>query len=110
MCILFQIVFRWVATGHLRSLALKMGQRHENLSDTPARMQYRGGVHLHGVDIAIAGFVSARLVTVEIADNGAANDLRWAVLISEDACLPGAEYISERFFSTIAAPNTRGSS
>jgi hypothetical protein len=109
MCILFQIVFRWVATGHFQSLALKVGRRHEQLSNNPARMQYRDGIHLHGVDIAIAGFVSARLVTVEIADKGAAKDLRWVVLISDDACLPGAEYISERFFSTIAAPNARGS-
>jgi hypothetical protein len=72
-------------------------------------MNYRGGSHLHGVDIATAGFVSARLVTVEIADNGAANDLRCAVLISDDACLPGAECISERFLSTSVAPKARGS-
>ena len=46
---------------------------------------------------------------MEIADSGAAKDLKWVVRVRDAACRPGAERISERFFSTIGAPTARGS-
>jgi hypothetical protein len=58
--------------------------------------------------MATPGFVSARLVTVEIAESGVANERICVLLSIDDACLPGAELISERFFSTIGAPIARG--
>ena len=59
--------------------------------------------------MATAGFVSERLVTVEIAERGAAKDLRCVVLINDAACLPGAESISERLLATNGATKGRGS-
>jgi len=59
--------------------------------------------------MATAGLISARLVTVETAESGAESERSCDVLINDDACLPGAEYISDRFFSTIGAPKARGS-
>lgn len=60
------------------------------------------------VEIATAGFVSARLVTVAIADRGAASDLKCVVLIKVAACLPGAELSSDRFLLTSGAAEARG--
>ena len=60
--------------------------------------------------MATPGLVSARLVTVAIAESGVAKDRIWVFLSNDDACLPGAELISDRFFSTIGAPIARGRS
>jgi len=71
--------------------------------DTPMTRLY-----LRCVDMATPGLISAKLVTVEIVESGASNE-RICVLFSKAAaCLPGAELISERFFSTIGAPMVRG--
>ena len=59
--------------------------------------------------MATAGFVSERLVTVEIADRGEAKDLKCVVRVRDAACRPGADRISDRFFSTIGAPAALGS-
>ena len=60
--------------------------------------------------MATPGLVSARLVTVEIAESGVSKERIWVLLSNDAACLPGAELISDRFFSTIGAPIERGRS
>jgi len=62
-------------------------------------LEYSGSLRASATseDIAFAGLLSARLVTVATAESGEARDLKCVVLINEAACRPGAEYNSERF-------------
>lgn len=59
-------------------------------------------------DELLEGAVSARLVTFPTADNGAARDLKSVDLTKHAACLPGAEWISDRFFCRRLETGVRG--
>ena len=79
---------------------------HLGAKDNPMASEYF--YNLRSADFDMAGSVSERLVAVATAESGVSSDLRWVLLIIEAACLPGAEYSSERLCCTSGCRGWQG--
>ena len=76
--------------------------------DSKVRKPPRSHYYLRSDDFAMAGSVSERLVAVATAESGVSSDRRWVLFIIEAACLPGAEYNSERLYCTSGCRGGQG--